>query len=623
MSVEKYSEEMDKVILGNIKKKLYDYFYTNNLDANNYANRMELIEKLVVENSVEMGNARMSCRYSAKTIMLDKQFVDFDVNNKPVSIKKNISKLVESQLGHELLHSASRSNNISGIMNERRYVALNEGITQMITEDIFGYIVSPNTDSYYHYKKITKILRQTVGNDAIQKSYFEHTDDIENEINKYSSYDNFYNDLTDMTYSCFNIKMNGVTNNRRAINITHKKLLIQLSQRSIVLNLVIPKLKQLNDEEKERYLSNILDEINDDTTFSNFFCYTLKRYLKYTNEELENENAIINKSFDTIKSRINLTDNLYSESFKTSDNVVVNPDNTVSVKNSNLVEIKNPDILEKIYSNLYLEEKYSGRTEVFEKWVGTLCENLETRSTMKFPDTEDELTRIKALAAIKNHAPQNGYVITNSLNDAKNSSFKLNYVKLPEKNSSLKFNDVKKLFELYSANNNSLNDFTVKNRISKESVNDPKVENLAKFANVWASIAGSKRVNGESLPGITYAFNENSEKIFNEFNRLVELSIKKIGTIDTEYIYNQISLMKNKDSCQIIYSLLNNIELIKIINHVYRGGMDDALTEVELPKTTLEIVRGVDYTYHNKIQISDIIVLLDVDNINDSSNKHR
>lgn len=83
----------------------------------------------------------------------------------------------------------------TGIINNKNNRGLNEGLTQMFTEKIFVYVVSPNSDGYKDYKKIAKILDITFGKDVTFDSYFNHTNALGEKCIELSGDNNFYRHL--------------------------------------------------------------------------------------------------------------------------------------------------------------------------------------------------------------------------------------------------------------------------------------------------------------------------------------------------------------------------------------------------------------------------------------------
>lgn len=195
-----YREKFDKRILESLKDKIQNYLQSKGLKTVDFIRQnMDSVENLYVEASDTRKLPKMQSRGARPNkpaeIMINKIFIEVDENDKPVNIDKNLRKLIRSQLGHELLHAAARFDGYTGIINNKNNRGLNEGLTQMFTEKIFGYVVSQNSDGYKDYKKIAKILDITFGKDVTLDSYFNHTNALGEKCIELSGDNNFYRHL--------------------------------------------------------------------------------------------------------------------------------------------------------------------------------------------------------------------------------------------------------------------------------------------------------------------------------------------------------------------------------------------------------------------------------------------
>lgn len=196
----KYREKFDKRILESLKDKIQNYLQSKGLKTVDFIRQnMDSVENLYVEASDTRKLPKMQSRGTRPNkpaeIMINKIFIEVDENDKPVNIDKNLRKLIRSQLGHELLHAAARFDGYTGIINNKNNRGLNEGLTQMFTEKIFGYVVSQNSDGYKDYKKIAKILDITFGKDVTLDSYFNHANALGEKCIELSGDNNFYRHL--------------------------------------------------------------------------------------------------------------------------------------------------------------------------------------------------------------------------------------------------------------------------------------------------------------------------------------------------------------------------------------------------------------------------------------------
>lgn len=162
-------QKIDPSVLEGIKRQILYHFRKQGFTNEQLAEIEKRAEgyELYVGDLTVAGGGRMTCSAKVKTIIVDSSFANFDSSGKFADWKSGMARLIKSQMGHELIHAFSymESDGCVGLKRNGKNVALNEGFTQMITEKVFGYTVSPNSDGYRHFKKIAKFLMITFGQD--------------------------------------------------------------------------------------------------------------------------------------------------------------------------------------------------------------------------------------------------------------------------------------------------------------------------------------------------------------------------------------------------------------------------------------------------------------------------
>ena len=168
-----------------------------------------------------------------------------------------------TQLTHELIHSGARFDGHTGIRSTDQNRGLNEGMTQMFTEKIWGYTVSPNSDSNYKdYKKIAKILDATFGEDISIDAYFNHSSALESACNGLSQNNRFYSDINKYLTSTYymnksNPKVDTVPKDDKDIYYDTimqpiREKMLDLVYDKVCAEIVIPKLKTLSKGEQRK-----------------------------------------------------------------------------------------------------------------------------------------------------------------------------------------------------------------------------------------------------------------------------------------------------------------------------------------------------------------------------------
>lgn len=100
-------------------------------------------------------------------------------------------------------------------------------------------------------------------------------------------------------------------------------------------------------------------------------------------------------------------------------------------------------------------------------------------------------------------------------------------------------------------------------------VTDNELKRKAIFANMWLSAAGVKWVEGESIGGITYAFNDAAKVVYAEICNELFNDCRDNGMIDTVKLLDKMGSSKYKHTQNIIVRLFNNDIQTKFINSLF------------------------------------------------------
>ena len=258
----------------------------------------------------------------------------------------------------------------------------------------------------------------------------------------------------------------------------------------------------------------------------------------------------------------------------------------------NAFTIEDESLKEKIFAQLYFQEK-QGTKDKFEEKVSNFYS--EGKTDFKFGKaTDTPLARKKVFSAMKVTAREQGYVVLNSLEECESGdNIQIQSVEA-QKGKPVGFQDLKSIYQKFDIfyKNDDYTKLYVKDRVTGKEIIDPKLQIMGKFAAIWAGAAGTKWMSDEEIRGITYAFNEPSERVFSKLGELIGKSMTEKGSIDTEAIYKAISEDSYKHSEEIARTLLSNPASMKIVYDFYKMQNDDAKLETRLSKSTTEILYG-------------------------------
>lgn len=541
-----FLEDIKRTVLYNFRKQGYGSSQLSEISERAEGYKIYLVQDLGV---------LMKCNPKAKLIYVDSSFANVDENGKFVSWKAGMAKLIQSQIGHELIHAFSymQSDGYTGMKRSGNvdYVAMNEGVTQMITEESFGYVVSPLSDGYKHFKKFAKILQATFGSDnSIYDDFLFHTNKLRDKCNRLVGDNNFY----DM----FNSRMSIICNMSKDDNLrAAKDISCDLLYEELVCKIVIPQLKQMPENNRKTYISEIMKSVEDDVTVSIRIDALIEKYLQLDSQKYQQEvNSLEKKLSDQDRVNQNLNQITFGKS-SISDLFGVATTATGKVvlftKQLPQIIVENDELKETILAQTLQKEMGGKDSDEFNNFKNQIKDNLfnDKDKTISL-DCSDVDTARKKLCAIKKIAKKNGYTILEDLSDVTpNEIIQIEPIKSPQESKQcLSFADLKKIVTHLSIqqDENNYKDMVAVNRKTRAKIQDPKLSYMAKFGAMWLSAAGSKYLREEEIHGITYAFNDGSERVFNDIMEIAQQNLRETGTIDAEYIIEKIEADNEADT---------------------------------------------------------------------------
>lgn len=258
----------------------------------------------------------------------------------------------------------------------------------------------------------------------------------------------------------------------------------------------------------------------------------------------------------------------------------------------NAFTIEDESLKEKIFAQLYFQER-QGSEDKFREKVSNFYSDGKT--DFKFSKRADTpLDRKKVFSAMKVNAREQGYAVLNSLQECESGdNIQIQAVEA-QKGKTVSFQDLKSIYQKLDIfyKDDDYTKLYVKDRVTGKEIVDPQLQTMGRFAAIWAGAAGTKWMSDEEIRGITYAFNEPSERVFSKLGELIAKSMTEKGTIDTESIYKAISDDSYKHSEEIVRTLLSNPASMKIVYDFYKMQNDDAKLETRLAKSTNELLYG-------------------------------
>ena len=340
-----------------------------------------------------------------------------------------------------------------------------------------------------------------------------------------------------------------------------------------------------------KYLHDILDSVKDEPTVLKKLSETIVRYANMSEKELAEQIKGIDKGLQQTEKEKQFVVDVY-KSQDCSKLVDISDDGTIRTTGEDAFTIEDESLKEKIFAQLYFQERQGTQTK-FEEKVSNFYSNNKT--DFKFSKSADTpLARKKVFSAMKVTAREQGYAVLNSLEECESGeNIQIQAVEA-QKGKQTSFQDLKSVYQKLDIfyKNDDYTQLYVKDRQTGKEINDPQLATMGRFAAIWGGAAGTKWMADEDIRGITYAFNDSSERVFSKLGELIGKSMTEKGTIDTEEVYKAISGDQYKHSEEIVRTLLSNPASVKIVYDFYKMQNDDAKLETRLAKSVNEILYG-------------------------------
>ena len=560
--------EMNKEILQNIKQRIINYLIINNCKDNRILTlineRMNNIKHLYVENLTEKSMARMVCRED--NIAIDEQFVVLSEDKKRIiKIKDNFMNVVSMQLCHELWHAASSHDGITGIMKSyqnnqvvenRKFLALNEGITQMLTEKAHGLKLSKFTDrTYRHFKYMAEIITLSTSFTSILKSYLFNSFSLKNELNGLSNnefYEFFNVQLTNMFNGLRYLKYNETSPVKpyfsTLANIYNVKM--KNMYKYLLINIVLPKIKSLDKNNQQKYIKDILSVAKEDNGCYEIINEYLNRIINMNDNEISKEKENIKNNLLIREEQLEFIQKLFVNDKETKANIIVKNDGTINYnKNGKTITISN-QLSELIYTQLH-----------FINPINIDYSKINLNINYRFDCSRlNILQKRKLFCGLKYFYEKNGYHIINSYDEFDNESeIKLLRIK---KHEIPNLEDLRTISSHFITNNQN-NKVNYINNKTKKAVNSESIKIILSFTNIWNKSCKSSGYD---------PYDNNIKPLYNDIIETMKKGIYSNGNLNIDELINKY---KNTEFYNIIINLFYTREKYEAIYNYMLIGIDD------------------------------------------------
>jgi len=520
--------ELDFSVLEKLKKHVLVYIKLNtNSDKYNILyERVNLLKHFIVDYELKDG---MVC--DGDTIKIKPKFVKFDENGEFLGFNGNID-MIYTQLIHEINHSLSANGDKHGISNlkgaikyyERENFFLNEGLTQLFAEKVTNITLDKNDQIYYVPLNIARILELSLDAKTLFNSYYFNSDELKNKYDKIAGEGQFQILNKSLNMICY-IKDNYSKNEAETI----REKLSNNIYRQIIVDVVIPKLRNLDNNGRKEYL----------TKFSKIFTYDKETYnfiVRYIESGL--------KQVDSLNDYKDKVDNYYKNISNTLKmmNLVKNNKNLNKFKileNGQVQYFYNDTDYIIVTDEKLISEIYATKCKetINEK---ELLNNIYATKKIKFP-TNDIIDKRCYLEKVRKVLLENKVILLNSIEEINN----IDSLEVKIVNSSsvhkVDFKDIYIFIEQYEIVGDKVCN---KNTSPKKEIQNVFLKKCANFSYLFYDIIC--KINDK----------RKSHLLFNQ----IEDSYKKEGRLNYDYILDNTSktILEEVLNSQINFEILNN-----------------------------------------------------------------
>ena len=487
------------------------------------------------------------------TIYLNSIYFSYE-NGKYYVNSKN-EDLLKMRIIHELMHVMSSQHGKSGIAsNDKKYKfntrfardyvfdindALNEGITQMFTDNLINKTTNRFCDGYYDFKKIAQLLKYLFGTEVMIDSYFNNSGLLEKGMNNYCPqlFEIINKKLTlanyidsQMLHSDVDSSMNADLKIEKDICKTFREQSFNECLELIIDNLIIPWLKDKNKEEQEEEVKKLFEIFNDNITVKNRIMYYLLKGYKNDNDEMYYKKS---QNDDNISNIISVNNNGEYE---------ILDDGTIIQKETGKVVPYNEQLYEYIYSKTINKDYWDIINSAFmnnHPSNNRIIINLDNKTIKQ---------RRIIMMTLKQFMKKNNLVILNDIDSLDTGNqFELNYV-----NEKLEMDDILFLIHNYSIqclSNNNMSVLQVIDKKTNKAVTSNSLISKCKLAYKISTLGlGSKEYQEQ----------------WEQFSNIAERQILETGMIknSSEYINNPfLSLFNDAYGCEWFYDYMRRIPI--------------------------------------------------------------
>lgn len=417
---------------------------------------------------------------------------------------------------HELVHAASTKPSGVGV---RKYkdidrVGMNEGLTQMITDDITGNVATNHFDGYFPLKTVCKILRCTLGPQVITDSFFYDSNIFAKSVDRLGFDNNYYDSLCKRMNSVENLKDIGrdvVNSQTRRIGRELYLKYVDLLYKDVALNVILPKLKEIKGKEKKDYLEKIIKVISEDARAKANIVYMITKYDAYSPKEIADELDRLQKESED-KINVGIFISLVNTEKDYLNKIMLRQDGSVVVLGNPNFTVESETAKDKIYADMF-DAKYGSKMtpryidKIYKEIINGKPINVRNKSRVE---------RYIIFNGLRRAMAKKNIVLLNDRRELENSETisKVTYISANEPY--ISFEDAKKIcskFGIFTSGELNDNRKEVVDKKYNITIDDLAIVEAARFANNWMLALGYSNTSKEN---VEKAFNPRYKVLYDD-----------------------------------------------------------------------------------------------------------
>lgn len=265
-------------LVNNMKQSIREYFINNGCINNSIEQNLLVPTSIYTAPLKEIHSSRMVCWPfgNRNEIYIDKIFLN----------KQSSSQLTKCQLTHEIIHAMIRRQNGQqykfghkiitqqernqnhNIEEKDVFTAFDEACTQIVAEEINGYVVDKETDSYYLIKTIIRAITPFIGKKELLDQFCNNNTSFEDKFNmlfnnKFSDFAEILSIIHDLEKELKN-NDNLTEQEKRQINEklrTHTEFISNFMKNSLGIELIkrpeiVDEYNRMNNDDAENHFDS-------------------------------------------------------------------------------------------------------------------------------------------------------------------------------------------------------------------------------------------------------------------------------------------------------------------------------------------------------------------------------